>query len=52
MGTRECENFKQWSEEFVNVECWFYGNKTGRCMIEEMSDQPCPWKGKPAKVDK
>ena len=51
---RECKLFKNWSEEFVNVECLFLGNKTKTCLHEEMNDWICPWQGKPpiAKVIK
>ena len=44
---RECCYFKNWSEEFVNVECLFFGNKTKTCLHDEMNDWMCPWQGKP-----
>lgn len=44
---RECNHFKNWSEEFVNVECLFFGNKTKTCLHKEMNDWICPWQGKP-----
>jgi hypothetical protein len=44
---RACENFKNWSEEFVNLECWFYGFKSGYCLNEEIDFKVCQWQGKP-----
>jgi hypothetical protein len=44
---RECCYYKNWSEEFVNVECLFFGNKTKTCLHDEMNDWICPWQGKP-----
>jgi hypothetical protein len=43
---RACEHFKTWSEEFVTLECWFYGPKSGYCLLGN-EYLICPWKGKP-----
>lgn len=48
---RECEHFKNWSEEFVNLECWFYGWKTGFCLYDTVDVVACPWQGKPPLVN-
>ena len=44
---RECKYFKQWSEEFVNFECLFYGTRTKTCLHDEVGDWICQWEGKP-----
>ena len=44
---RDCKLFKNWLEEFVNVECFFFGNKTKTCLHDEINDWMCPWQGEP-----
>jgi hypothetical protein len=44
---RVCEHFKNWSEEFVTLECWFYGAKTGYCHYDVREFYVCQWQGKP-----
>jgi hypothetical protein len=48
---RACKHFKNWSEEFVTLECWFYGNRTHCCHHEEHEYDLCQWQGKPKEIN-